>query len=150
MLTLQPRPATDAMLVSKLGESVKSWIGQKYPKLADGRLSLIQQALHAYAGPMTCTWASLLDADPGEAVPVEDVLNIIQRTIVLMGNVKALTTQAWQQTVLEAGGKEVAALMKDEMPLAAGSASTEKAPPVCLTDRGYSKVQQAAPALWSP
>ena len=27
------------------------------------------------------------------------------------------------------------------------SASTEKAPPVCLTDRGSSKVQQAAPAL---
>ena len=33
-----------------------------------------------------------------------------------MGNVNALTTQARQQTVLEAGGKEVAALMKDELP----------------------------------
>ena len=241
MLTLQPRPATDAMFAPKLDESVKSWIGQKYPKLADGRLSLIQQALHASVGPLTCTWASLLDADPGEAVPVEDVLNIIQRTIVLMGNVNALTTQARQQTVLEAGGKEVASLMKDEMPqagrhlfgdqfaatltekvkastalrdavrltkpattvstgagrlfgrggsapsevephslpnpadietttgsgravsmpevhktmlaavpkvsAAAGSASTEKAPPVCLTDRGSPKVQQAAPVL---
>ena len=67
---------------------------------------------------LTFTWAFLLDADPGDAVPVEDVLNIIQRTIVLMGNVNALTTQAQQQTVLEAGGKEVAALMKDEMPQA--------------------------------
>ena len=55
MLTLQPRPATDAMFVPKLDESVESWIGQKYPKLADGRLSLIQQALHASAGPLTCT-----------------------------------------------------------------------------------------------
>ena len=106
------------MFVPKLDESVESWIWQKYPKLADGRLSLIQQALHASAGPLTCTWASLLDADSGEAVPVEDVLNIIQRTIVLMGNVNALTTQAGQQTVLEAGDKEVAALMKDEMPQA--------------------------------
>ena len=118
VLTLQPRLATDAMFVPKLDESVKSWIGQKYPKLADGRLFLIQQALHASAGPLTFTWASLLYADPGEAVPVEDVLNIIQRKIVLMGNVNALTTQARQQTVLEAGGTEVAALMKDEMPQA--------------------------------
>ena len=118
MLTLQHRPATDAMFVPKLDESVKSWIGQKYPKLADGRLSLIQQGLHASAGPLTYTWAFLLDADSGEAAPVEDVLNIIQRTIVLIGYVNALTTQARQQTVLEAGGKEVAALMKNEMPQA--------------------------------
>ena len=118
MLTLQPRPATDAMFVPTLDELVKSGIGQKYPKLAYGRLSLIQQALHAFAEPLTYTWASLLDADSGEAVPIEDVQNIIQRTIVLMGNVNALTTQARQQTLLEAGGKEVAALMKDEMPQA--------------------------------
>ena len=98
MLTLQPRPAMDAMFVPKLDEWVKSWIGQKYPKLADGGLSLIQQALHASAGPLTCMWASLLDADSGEAVPVGDVLNIIKRTIVLMGNVNAFTTLARQQT----------------------------------------------------
>ena len=115
MLTLQPRPAMDAMFVPKLDESVKSRIGQNTPSLRVG-ISLIQQALHASAGPLTCMLASLLDADPGEAVPVEDVLNIIKRTIVLMGNVNAFTTQTRQQIVLEAGGKEVAALMKDEMP----------------------------------
>ena len=104
------------LVCSQAGQAGKNWVGQKYPKIADGRLFLIQQAPHASARPLTCTWASLLDAEPGEAVPVEDVLNIIQRTIVLMDNVNALTTQAQQQTVLEVGCKEVAAMMKDEMP----------------------------------
>ena len=62
----------------------------RYPKSRDAELGTIQSALLFVAGPLTCLWSDLLDnnllADEAAVISTQDVLNVVQRTLVLMGN----------------------------------------------------------------
>ena len=62
-------------------------------------------ALLSAADPLTCLWSDLLDnsllADESVVINVHDVLNIIQRTLVLMGNANELLSQARRCNILQ-------------------------------------------------
>ena len=78
---------------------------QRFPKSRDGELGTVQAALLSTAGPLTCLWSDLLDnnllADKSEVINVHDVLNVIQWTLVLMGNANELLSQAQCGNILQ-------------------------------------------------
>ena len=120
MLSTHPRADTDVLKLPKVDAAVLSWLGTKYPKSVDGRFSLVQKAVHAATGPLTCLWSAMVEdgSELPDSIPTEEVLEVIQRSLVLLGNVNALLLQARRQTILEAGEKELAKLTKDDIPSA--------------------------------
>ena len=54
---------------------------------------------------MTCLWAELIDNDllsnPEATVNVHDVLNIVQRSLVLLGNANELVSQLRRSKILQ-------------------------------------------------
>ena len=61
-------------------------------------LGTVRAALLSAASPLTFLWSDLLDnnllADESAVINVHDMLNIIQQTLVLMGNAYELLSQA--------------------------------------------------------
>ena len=97
MLSVHPRPLVDALQVPKVDESVTSWLGSRYPKTLDSRLTTIQTAVMAAVGPVASAWSALVpdqkeDSAVPQEVPADDVIDTCQRTAVLLGNVNALLT----------------------------------------------------------
>ena len=86
------------MKVPKVDCYMTDHLRQRFPKSRDGELGTVQAALLSAAGLLTCLWSDLLDnnllADESAVINVHDVLNIIQQTLVLMGNAYELLSQA--------------------------------------------------------
>ena len=93
------------MKVSKVDRYIMDHLRQRFPKSRDGELGTVQAALQSVAGPLMCLWSNLLDnnllADKSVVINVHDVLNIIQQTLVLMGNTSELLLQAWRCNILQ-------------------------------------------------
>ena len=129
MTEVHPRPRTDALLPQKVDDSIITWLGSQYnvAKSVDGSLSALQLGLQQAVGPMTCLWSQFETDErlqPGfvptaahEPVLLEDVLaetrDVIQRTVVMLGHVKASLSKLRRQLILETKDKELARLQKD-------------------------------------
>ena len=86
------------MKVPKVDRYMTDHLRQCFLKSHDGELGTVQAALLSAAGPLTFLWSDLLDnnllADESAVINVHDMLNIIQQTLVLMGNAYELLSQA--------------------------------------------------------
>ena len=85
-----PVPHTPVMKVPKVDRFMLDHLKQNYPKSRDAELGTIQSALLSATGPLTCLWADIIDSElhtnEEGVVNVHDVLDIVQRTLVLLGN----------------------------------------------------------------
>ena len=92
-----PVPRTPIMKVPKVDRFMADHLKECFPKSRDGELGIIQSALLSAVGPLTCLWSDLLDnnllADEKATINAHDVLNVVQRTLVLMGNANELLSQ---------------------------------------------------------
>ena len=92
MHKMHPVPRTPVMKVPKVDRYMMDHLRQRFPKSRDGELG-------------TCLWSDLLDnnllADKSAVINVHDVLNIIQWTLVLMGNANELLSQARHCNILQ-------------------------------------------------
>ena len=90
MLKRHPKPNAKVMTPSKLDQFVSDFAPKKVDKARDVALSRIQGSLLYAANPLTNLWAELMEQgmadDPEALVPVPEVLDIIQRSLVLIGN----------------------------------------------------------------
>ena len=77
---------------------------QNYPKSHDAELATIQSALLSATGPLTCLWSDIIDShlhtNEEGVVNVHNVLDIVQRTLVLLGNANELISQARHSNIL--------------------------------------------------
>ena len=82
-----PRPNVEAVATPKLGGEVKDQLrskGRDPHHGAEKALYKIQDQLLDAVGPLTCLWSDLLNKDA--KVSTEDVLLLLQRALVLLGN----------------------------------------------------------------
>ena len=104
MLSADPRPDTPAMVVPTVDESVVSWMGEKFPKSADGTLVKLQQSLLSASGPLTQLWEDILHNEEASSIPCDVVLDAVQRSLVLLGHVNAKLSAHRRAMILEASG----------------------------------------------
>ena len=99
-----PVPHTPVMKVPKIDRFMLDHLKQNYPKLRDAELGTIQSALLSATGPLTCLWADIIDSElhtnEEGVVNVHDVLDIMQRTLVLLGNANELISQSRHSNIL--------------------------------------------------
>ena len=92
-----PVPRTPVMKVPKVDRLMADHLKECLLKARDSKLGIIQSALLSAAGPLMCLWSDLLDnnllADENTTINTHDVLNVVQRTLVLMGNTNELLSQ---------------------------------------------------------
>ena len=105
MYKAHPIPKTDATRAPKVGRFILDHLKSRLPKGEDGDLAQIQVTTLSVCGPMTCLWAELIDSgllsDLEATVNVHDVLNIIQRSLVLLGNANKMVSQLRRSKVLQ-------------------------------------------------
>jgi len=89
----------------KVDHHVTNHLKSCFPKGDGAELSKIQMVLLQVCGPMTCLWVELIDNDllsSSEAtVNVHNVLNIVQCSLVLLGNANKLVSQLWRSKILQ-------------------------------------------------
>ena len=97
MLKRHPKPDTDAAAPPKLDSFVADFAGKKLDKARDSQLAKIQGAMLYAVNPLTNLWAELIQQglvqDPDAAIHVSDVLDIVQRSLVLLGNANNLISE---------------------------------------------------------
>ena len=105
MLKRHPKPDTEVMVPPKLDSFISDFGGKKLDKARDAQLSKIQGTLLYAANPLTNLWSELINQkltrDPNAAIPVADILDIIQRSLVLLGNANCLVSEARRENALE-------------------------------------------------
>jgi hypothetical protein len=79
-------------------------VGNDFPNKSDKRLRRIQATTIAAAGPLTTLWSNLIEQDMGKGsgtlVPVEDVLDTVQRTLSCLGNSVNYISQARRDLII--------------------------------------------------
>ena len=87
-------PSTPAIKAPKVNGFITNYLKATFPRSDYAALTKVQSALLKVCGPMACMWAELIDnnllSDSNASMNVQAVLNIIQRTIVLLGNTKLM------------------------------------------------------------
>ena len=106
LLKEHPRPELDVTTTPKVDKYMVDFLGKKLPKEHDSQLSKIQTAVLACIRPLTSAWHDLLEAgleeDTSMKVPATEVLEIIQRSLCLIGNASEFISQARRSKILEA------------------------------------------------
>ena len=101
-----PIARTPAMRVPKVDGFVQDHLKQRFPKSRDHEPGAIQSALLRCTGPLTCLWSELIDNEllksEDAVINVQDVMNVLQRTLVLLGNTNELISQARRCSILRA------------------------------------------------
>ena len=101
-----PIARTPAMRVPKVDDFVQDHLKQRFPKSRDHELGAIQSALLRCTGPLTCLWSELIDNEllksEDAVINVQDVMNVLQRTLVLLDNTNELISQARRCSILRA------------------------------------------------
>ena len=84
------------MRVPTVDDFVLDHLKQHFPKSCDHKLGTKQAALLRCTGPLSCLWSELLDNDllksKDAVINVHHVLNVLQRTLVLLGNANELVS----------------------------------------------------------
>ena len=105
MLKRHPKPDIEAATPPKLDSFVADFAGKKLDKARDSQLAKIQGAMLYAASPLTNLWAELIDQgltnDPEAAIHVSDILDSIQRALVLLGNANSLISETRREIALE-------------------------------------------------
>ena len=106
MLKRHPKPNSKVMVPPRLDQFVSDFAPKKVDKARDAALSKIQGSLLYAVNPLTNMWAGLIEQglvdDPEALIPVPDVLDIIQRSIVLIGNANSLVSETRREVALDA------------------------------------------------
>ena len=105
MLKRHPKPDTPVMTPPKLDQFITDFAPKNIDKARDTSLARILGSMLYAVNPLVNVWAGLidqkLDDDPEALIPVSDVLEMIQRSIVLLGNTNNLISESRREAVLE-------------------------------------------------
>ena len=106
MLRKHPKPDTKAMAPPRLDQFITDFAPKKVDKARDAALARIQGGLLYAANPLAYLWANLmeqgLEGDSEAVIPVSEVLDVLQRTLVLLGNASNLLSERRREIALEA------------------------------------------------
>lgn len=106
MLRKHPKPDTKAMAPPKLDQFITDFAPKKVDKARDTALTRIQSGLLYAANPLAYLWANLveqgLEGDSEAVIPVSEVLDVLQRSLVLLGNACNLVSERRREIALEA------------------------------------------------
>ena len=95
---------------------VKDYLKSRYPK-PDGELAKLQSVMLKVCGLMTCMWSDLIKQDlledPDGTISIHDVLEIIQRSLVLLGNANVMLLQMRRTNLLELADKSLGKYAQD-------------------------------------
>jgi hypothetical protein len=101
-----PRPDVDACAPPKVDKYITDFLGKKFPKDQDSEAMKVQASVLAVARPLASGWQNLLDAgletNPDMLVPAAEVLDLIQRTLCLVGNASEYISQTRRARILTA------------------------------------------------
>lgn len=124
MLKRHPKPNTKAALPPKLDQFLIDYAGKKLDKAKDAQLLRIQSSVLYVANPLANLWTDLLEqdliGDPQAAIPVDDVLDFIQRALVLLGNANNQISEARRENALESVHQSLRKYAKGEFKDAEG------------------------------
>ena len=106
MLRKHPKPDTKVMIPPKLDQFISDFAPKKVDKARDAALTKIQGSLLDAVNPLANLWSNLieqrLDGDHQAVIPVVEVLDVIQRTLVLLGNANNLLSERRREVALDA------------------------------------------------
>ena len=115
-----PIPKTEATKAPKVDRFMQDYLASRFPKSEDSDLARIQTAMLRASGPMTCLWAEMIDngllGDPEATINVHDVLNIIQRSLVLLGNANEMISQLRRSRLLQLVDKSLQKYAQEPRP----------------------------------
>lgn len=101
-----PRPDIEACTVPKPDKYMSDFLGKKFPKERDSEAMKIQASVLAIARPLTSAWQHLqeagMDEDPEMLVPAAEVMQLVQRTLCLVGNASEFISQTRRSHILGA------------------------------------------------
>ena len=134
MLKRHPKPNSKVMTPPKLDQFVSDFVPKKVDKARDAALSKIQGSLLYAVNPLTNLWAGLIEqgiADDPEAlfpalVTAPELLDVIQRSIVLIGNANNLVSETRREIALEATHSSLKKYAKGDFKDAGSDLFTEK------------------------
>jgi hypothetical protein len=106
MLRKYPKPDTKVMVPPKLDQFITDFAPTKVDKARDAALMKIQGNLLYAVNPLANLWSHLiaqsLDGDQQAVIPVTEVLDVVQRTLVLLGNANSLLSERRREIALDA------------------------------------------------
>ena len=99
-----PIPDTPAAKPPLPDDDIMAFLGKDFPAKSDRRLRRIQATTIAVAGPLTTLWANMLeqgmDRSSGAVIPVDGVIDTIQRALSLLGNSVNYISQARRDLII--------------------------------------------------
>ena len=106
MLKKHPKPNVKAAFPPKLDLFVSEFAGKRLDKARDAQLTRVQASVLYIANPLTNFWSNLMEQglaqDPDATISVTGVTDVIQRTLVLLGNANNLISETRREIALEA------------------------------------------------
>ena len=105
MLKKHPKPDVEAVVSPRLDSFVVDFAGKKLDKAKDAQLARIQGTMLYAVNPITCLWADLVEQglthNPKDAIYVPDLLEVLQRALVLLGIANHLISEMRRENALE-------------------------------------------------
>ena len=130
MLQKHPKPDTKVMVPPKLDQFITDFAPRKVDKARNAALTKIQGNLLYAANPLANLWANLiqqgLDGDQQAVIPVSDVHDVVQRSLVLLGNANNLLSERRRELALEAVHPSLKKYAKDDFTQAGSDLFGEK------------------------
>ena len=103
---LYPRPSIEATQVPKADQLIVDFMAKDFPKKQDERLSRIQASVVAACAPITNLLSSMeeqnLSGSQEELIPADEVLRVLQASLVLIGNSVNYISQQRREAILSA------------------------------------------------
>ena len=97
-------PRTFAAKPPLVDKFVKDYLKSRYPK-QDGELVKLQSVMLKVCGPIMCMWSDLIEQnlleDLDATISIHDMLEIIQRSLALLGNANEMFSQMRRTNLLE-------------------------------------------------
>ena len=149
-----PVPKTPAMRPPQVDKFIKDHLGARFPAREYGEFAKVQSALLKTCGPIACLWSELIEngllEDPDASINVLDVMDIMQRTLVLLGNANELLSQARRTNLLQIANSSLAKYGQEPQPQAGeflfGPGFTTKLKSQVETDTALSKIISLLPS----
>ena len=116
MYKVHPVPDTPVMRAPKVDDFAHHHLQSRFPTGSENQLRTIQSAYLKAAGPLTCLWADLVAngmLTEDSVIFVQDVLQVVQCSLVLMGNANVLLTEARRNRILHSVDKLLVKYGKD-------------------------------------
>ena len=124
MIKADPKPDCEAAVTPEVDEFLQTFWKGKVNNSQDGDLKQIQTALLNTTGPLCGLWSQLLEQGLGkesDLIQAPVVLDMIQRTLVLLGNANSLISERRRAHILHAVDPKLSKYAKGEFPKAGKS-----------------------------